>query len=170
MSLVSLIGPRPNLLGISEAGKNWRLEVNQPILTNQDLERVRHIEDNSGGAFRTRTLNMTYASDQGAAGMGPALERLCSEAERAVLDGYSILILSDRNTNRDRWSFQLPLRGWSRYRSASGWSYQGLEDRGGVGVKGGTMGALGLALVVPLETGGPLNRPNGGRPSGLPRC
>ena len=101
MSLVSLIGPRPNLLGINEAGKNWRLEVNQPILTNQDLERVRHIEDNSGGAFRTRTLNMTYASDQGAAGMGPALERLCSEAERAVLDGYNILILSDRNTNRD---------------------------------------------------------------------
>ena len=56
MSLVSLIGPRPNLLGINEAGKHWRLEVNQPVLTNQDLERVRHIEDNSGGAFRTCTL------------------------------------------------------------------------------------------------------------------
>jgi glutamate synthase (NADPH) large chain len=54
MSLVSLIGPRPNLLGINEAGKHWRLEVSQPILTNQDLERVRHIEDNSAGRSAPR--------------------------------------------------------------------------------------------------------------------
>ncbi|WP_020504845.1 glutamate synthase large subunit [Lamprocystis purpurea] len=101
MSLVSLIGPRPNLLGINEAGKHWRLEVNQPVLTNQDLERVRHIEDNSGGAFRTCTLHMVYPSPEGAAGMGAALDRLCHEAEQAVLDGYNILILSDRNTNLD---------------------------------------------------------------------
>ena len=101
MSLVSLIGPRPNLLGINEAGKHWRLEVNQPVLTNQDLERVRHIEDNSGGAFRTCTLDMVYLSAEGAAGMGGALDRLCQEAEQAVHDGYNILILSDRNTNLD---------------------------------------------------------------------
>ncbi|MFD2112792.1 glutamate synthase large subunit [Thiorhodococcus fuscus] len=101
MSLVSLIGPRPNLLGLNEAGKNWRLEVNQPVLTNQDLERVRHIEDNCGGAFRTTSLHMVYASSEGDAGMSAALERLCKEAEDAVLAGYNILILSDRNTNRD---------------------------------------------------------------------
>ncbi|QIK36679.1 glutamate synthase large subunit [Caldichromatium japonicum] len=101
MSLVSLIGPRPNLLGLNEAGKHWRLEVSQPILTNQDLERIRHIEDNSGGAFRTKTLPIVYPAKEGAAGMGGALERLCQEAERAVLDGYNILILSDRDTNSD---------------------------------------------------------------------
>ncbi|MGQ9659788.1 MAG: glutamate synthase large subunit [Thermochromatium sp.] len=101
MSLVSLIGPRPNLLGLNEAGKHWRLEVSQPILTNQDLERIRHIEDNSGGVFRTKTLHMVYAAGEGAAGMEGAVERLCLEAEAAVLDGYNILILSDRNANRD---------------------------------------------------------------------
>ncbi|MBK1722111.1 glutamate synthase large subunit [Thiocystis violacea] len=101
MSLVSLIGPRPNLLGLNEAGKHWRLEVNQPVLTNQDLERVRHIEDSSGGAFRTKNLHMVYPSSQGAGGMSDALDRLCKEAEDAVLAGYNILILSDRNTNRD---------------------------------------------------------------------
>jgi glutamate synthase (NADPH/NADH) large chain len=101
MSLVSLIGPRPNLLGLNEAGKHWRLEVNQPVLTNEDLERIRHIQDNSGGAFRTKTLHMVYAAGEGAAGMEPALERLCQEAEQAVLDGHNILILSDRNTNAD---------------------------------------------------------------------
>ncbi|RME32949.1 MAG: glutamate synthase subunit alpha, partial [Gammaproteobacteria bacterium] len=101
MSLVSLIGPRPNLLGLDEAGTHWRLEVAQPVLTNADLERIRHIEDSSGGAFRTRTLQMVYPAAEGAAGMGPALERLCSEAEQAVLDDYNILILSDRKSNAD---------------------------------------------------------------------
>jgi glutamate synthase (NADPH/NADH) large chain len=101
MSLVSLIGPRPNLLGINEAGKHWRLEVNQPVLTNADLERVRHIEHSSVGAFRTMTLDMCYLADQGAQGMQSALQRLCKQAEQAVLDGYNILILSDRAMNRD---------------------------------------------------------------------
>jgi glutamate synthase (NADPH) large chain len=101
MSLVCIIGPRPNLLGIDEAGSHWRLETPQPVLTNQDLERIRHIEYNSGGAFRTRTLDTVYPSAEGAEGMRDALERLCKEAEHAVLDGFNILILSDRNTNQD---------------------------------------------------------------------
>ena len=101
MSLVSLIGPRPNLLGLNEAGKHMRLEVKQPILTNEDLERVRHIENNTGGIFRTFTLDVTYPIERGAEGMEPALKQLCKQAEQAVLQGYNILILSDRNMNRD---------------------------------------------------------------------
>jgi len=101
MSLVSLIGPRPNLLGFNEAGQHMRLEVKQPILTNEDLERIRHIEDNTGGVFRTHTLDVTYPAEHGADGMEPALDRLCKQAEQAVLEGFNILILSDRNMNRD---------------------------------------------------------------------
>jgi len=101
MSLVSLIGPRPNLLGLSGGGNNMRLGVHQPVLTNTDLERIRNIEDNSGGAFRTRTLDICYPADQGAAGMKPALDALCAQAEVAVGEGYNILILSDRNMDAD---------------------------------------------------------------------
>jgi len=101
MSLVSLIGPRPNLLGLDEAGTHKRLEVCQPVLTNEDLERVRHIEDNTAGAFRTTTLSICYSADQGAAGMSEALRALCARAEKAVLAGFNILILSDRAVNRD---------------------------------------------------------------------
>ncbi len=101
MSLVCIIGPRPNLLGIDEAGQHWRLETSQPVLSNQDLERIRNIEYSSAGAFRTRTLDTVYPTDEGAEGMSAAIDRLCAEAEQAVLDGYNILILSDRNTNRD---------------------------------------------------------------------
>ncbi|HKJ08291.1 MAG TPA: glutamate synthase central domain-containing protein, partial [Gammaproteobacteria bacterium] len=101
MSLVSLIGPRPNLLGLDDGGSHKRLEVSQPILTNMDLERIRRIEDYTAGAFRTRTLDICYAAAEGAAGMAPALDALCAAAEQAVEDGYNILILSDRATNAD---------------------------------------------------------------------
>jgi glutamate synthase (NADPH/NADH) large chain len=93
--------PAPEPARPEEAGKHWRLEVNQPVLTNEDLERIRHIQDNSGGSLRTKTLHMVYPAADGAEGMAPALEGLCDEAEEAVLDGHNILILSDRNTNAD---------------------------------------------------------------------
>ena len=102
MSLVSLIGPQPNLLGLDEAGSHKRLEVRQPVLTNQDLERIRHIKDHTDGAFATSTLDMCYPVEQGAGGMGAALEVLCQQAEKAVSDGSNILILSDRTISSER--------------------------------------------------------------------
>ena len=101
MSLVSLIGPRPNLLGQEDAGSHMRLEVKQPVLTNTDLERIRNIEDTSSGAFHTRTLDICYPAEEGAAGMAPALDSLCQQAEAAVKHGYNILILSDRKVDTD---------------------------------------------------------------------
>ena len=97
MSLVSLIGPRPNLLGLDEGGTHKRLEVEQPILTNQDLEKIRRIEARTGGVFKTKTLTLCYPSDLGASGMEGALDRLCLAAKQAVVDGNNILALSDRD-------------------------------------------------------------------------
>ena len=97
MSLVSLIGPRPNLLGLDEGGTHMRLEVEQPILTNQDLEKIRRIEARTGGVFKTKTLPLCYLSDLGASGMEGALDKLCLAAKKAVEDGNNILALSDRD-------------------------------------------------------------------------
>ncbi|WP_297528313.1 glutamate synthase large subunit [Thiohalobacter sp.] len=102
MSLVSLIGPRPNLLDLDSGGGHMRLEVAQPILTNKDLERIRNIEKSTDGAFRTCTLDICYAADLGAAGMEEALDTLCGDAEKAVREGYNILILSDRGVSAQR--------------------------------------------------------------------
>jgi len=101
MSLVSMIGPRPNLLG-HHAGSHYRLEVSQPILTNADLEKIRSIHSLVGEAFRTRTLDATWPASRGADGMALAVQRLCREATDAVIDGYNILILSDRATSEKR--------------------------------------------------------------------
>ncbi len=101
MSLVSMIGPRPNLLG-HHAGNHYRLEVSQPILTNGDLEKIRDIENLAGGAFRTATIDTTWPASEGAEGMERAVERVCREATDAVLADFTILVLSDRAVGPDR--------------------------------------------------------------------
>ena len=101
MSLVSFIGPRPNIFDLEGNAKRKRLEVRQPILTNTDLEKIRIIgsfED----SFDTKTLDVTYASERGADAMEAMLERLCQRAEDAVRGGYNIIILSDRLVGPDR--------------------------------------------------------------------
>ena len=84
MSLVSFIGPRPNILDLEGNARRKRLEVRQPILTNEDLEKIRcigHFED----TFDTKTIDITYAVERGAAGMEDALLRICERAEAAVV-------------------------------------------------------------------------------------
>jgi glutamate synthase (NADPH/NADH) large chain len=101
MSLVSFIGPRPNIFDLVGSSRRKRLEVRQPILTNGDLEKIRsigHTEDR----FDTKTLDVTYAATEGAAGMHGAVDRLCERAEAAVAGGYNIIILSDRQIGPDR--------------------------------------------------------------------
>ncbi|MGB5731410.1 MAG: glutamate synthase large subunit, partial [Acidimicrobiia bacterium] len=102
MSLVSLIGPRPNLLDLDMGGTQKRLEVNHPILTNVGLERIRRIENHVDHAFRTRKLSMCYPADEGVQGIGPAIDRLRERATQAVRDGRNIIILSDRCLEADR--------------------------------------------------------------------
>src|SRR5579883_1055915 len=101
MSLVSFIGPRPNILDLKGTANKKRLEVRQPILTNGDLEKIRsigHFEE----TFDTKTLDITYAAEGGAQGMAGALAKLCERAERAVNNGFNIIILSDRMLGPDR--------------------------------------------------------------------
>jgi glutamate synthase (NADPH/NADH) large chain len=102
MSLVSFIGPRPNLFDLEGQGRRKRLEVRQPILTNEDLEKIRAIGDLDDNPFQSKTLDVTYDAETGAAGMSDALERLCERAEAAVHGGYNIIILSDRMVGPDR--------------------------------------------------------------------
>lgn len=101
MSLVSFIGPRPNILDHEGAAHAKRMEVRQPILTNGDLEKIRsigHTEDR----FDTKTLDFTYDISRGAEAMPEMLDRLCERAEAAVKGGYNIIVLSDRQIGPDR--------------------------------------------------------------------
>src|SRR5471032_1009538 len=102
MSLVSIIGPRPNLFDLEGLSHAKRLEVRQPILTNEDLEKIRSISTMSGDHFQSKTFDITYPAEHGAAGMGFAIEELCVRAEEEVRKSCNIIILSDRKASADR--------------------------------------------------------------------
>jgi glutamate synthase domain-containing protein 1 len=105
MSLVSFIGPRPNLLDRDPAKDGaeppMRLEVSQPILTAENMEKLRHIELFSGGAFKCEELDICYPAAWGANGMEAALASLAAHAEDAIRQGRNVLILSDRGIARE---------------------------------------------------------------------
>jgi glutamate synthase (NADPH) large chain len=96
MSLVSIIGPRPNLFDLEGTSRMKRLEVRQPILTNADLEKIRAISEVGDGHFKSRILDTTWPVEQGPGGLKEALDTLCARAEAAVREGINIIILSDR--------------------------------------------------------------------------
>ncbi len=101
MSLVTFIGPRPNLLGIDVTDPAMRLEATQPILTNDAMEKIRHIALFTDGAFKSFELDICYPAAWGANGMEAALASLCAQAEDAIHLGYNILIVSDRKVSAD---------------------------------------------------------------------
>ncbi len=96
MSLVSFIGPRPNLLDTSNANPPKRLEVSQPILAADDMARLYNIDKLSGGAFKSQPVSICYPVAWGKEGVEARLASLCAEAEDAIHSGKNILIISDR--------------------------------------------------------------------------
>jgi glutamate synthase (NADPH/NADH) large chain len=102
MSLVSIIGPRPNLFDLEGVAGTKRLEVRQPILTDADLEKIRSISEIADTHFKSRTLDTTFDAALGAPGLEQVLDELCARAEAAVREGINIVILSDRMAGADR--------------------------------------------------------------------
>jgi glutamate synthase (NADPH/NADH) large chain len=98
MSLECYIGPEANLIETSPAHCH-RLLLSHPILSNEELTTIEHMNHRG---WRTKKIDITYP--RGAAGDGvlQTLERICQEAEAAIDEGYSLVILSDRATSYDR--------------------------------------------------------------------
>ncbi|MDP3810021.1 MAG: glutamate synthase-related protein, partial [Hydrogenophaga sp.] len=96
MSLVSFIGPKPNLLDINQVNPPMRLEVSQPVLDFADMAKLRDIDAVTQGKFRSHTLDITYPAAWGRAGVEAKLASLCASAVDAIKGGKNILIISDR--------------------------------------------------------------------------
>jgi glutamate synthase (NADPH/NADH) large chain len=98
MSLECFIGPEGNLLETTES-QCHRLVVPHPILTNEELAAIKHL-DNRG--WKAKTIDLTYTRTEGVAGLKPALDRMCAEAADAIAQGFSLVVLSDRACSADR--------------------------------------------------------------------
>ena len=109
MSLVSFVGPRPNLLDINNVNPPLRLELSQPILGMEEMAKMRRIDRYTGDKFRSYEIDTTYRIAWGEEGVEARLASLCARAVDAVKDGYSILILTDRKMNEERVAIPMPL-------------------------------------------------------------
>ena len=107
MSLVTFIGPKPNLLGHDEidgheANLPLRLEASQPVLTLAELEQLKNIGAATKNQFKSLVLDITYDAKLDIAGLVTAVAHLNQAAEKAVHDGFNVLILSDRAIAKNR--------------------------------------------------------------------
>ena len=98
MSLECYVGPERNLIESTEKHCN-RLKISHPILSNQELHNVKNMKIDS---WKTKTIDITFKKSTGSAGMLDAIKRISLEAENAVKDGFSILVLSDRAINKNK--------------------------------------------------------------------
>ncbi|MCC7006173.1 MAG: glutamate synthase large subunit [Ottowia sp.] len=101
MSLVSFIGPKPNLLDTNNINPPMRLEVAQPILDFNDMEKIHDIAHYTNGKFCSCRINICYPVIWGKEGIEARLASLCAQAEDAVKSGYNILIVSDVGVDAD---------------------------------------------------------------------
>ncbi|MCB1070341.1 MAG: glutamate synthase subunit alpha, partial [Kiritimatiellae bacterium] len=94
-SLLTNIGAEQDLFKETEAHCH-QLKVEQPILTNEAMEKIRTLNQ---GSLKAITLPMLYPIQGGGKGLEQAMEELCAKASDAIDDGYTVLILSDRGAN-----------------------------------------------------------------------
>jgi glutamate synthase domain-containing protein 2/glutamate synthase domain-containing protein 1/glutamate synthase domain-containing protein 3 len=98
MSLATGIGAEVNLLAETPEHAH-QLVMDQPILRNRELEKLRQV---SHEIFHAATIDITWPIEQGPDGLEARLQAVCDEAENYVAHGANILILSDRNLGPER--------------------------------------------------------------------
>ena len=98
-SLSKVVGPEGNLLDPGPQSCHL-LELPHPILNNEDLDRIQHIEE-ADPRFKARTVRCLYPAFSGGRGLARALERIRAEVSEAIEDGANIIVLSDWLSNED---------------------------------------------------------------------
>ena len=98
MSVAASVGSERNLL--DETPEHARqLVIPNPILLDEELERLRQIESD---VFHAHTIDITWPVAEGPGGLETAVARICREADAALATGANILVLSDRAVSAER--------------------------------------------------------------------
>ena len=95
-SVEAFIGPEGNLFDETPE-QCHQLKIDEPVLTNRELEKIRAIDV---GRLRAKTLSTLFDPQDGEGALEQAMEALCSQASVAIEEGATILVLSDRGVDR----------------------------------------------------------------------
>ena len=96
MSLDITLGAKPNLFSTPENNENYRLELEHPIIDNNEMAAVHCIEDSTGGKIKSGTIEILFKNSSKGEELTDALEKICLKAKSLILEGKNIIILSDK--------------------------------------------------------------------------
>ena len=92
---LTMLGSEGNLLAPNPLSCRM-IKLEGPIITNEELAQIRHVER---PGFHAATLSLLFDPAEGPAALSAAMDRLCAEADAAIAEGMNILILSDRGVD-----------------------------------------------------------------------
>ncbi|MGK7949737.1 MAG: glutamate synthase large subunit [Xenococcaceae cyanobacterium] len=95
-SPVTTIGAERNLLDPQPESCHL-IKLKSPVITNEEIAKLKNLDGN----FKSITLPILFSPKEGVKGLEAAIENICNEADKAIADGISIIILSDRGINKD---------------------------------------------------------------------
>jgi glutamate synthase (ferredoxin) len=96
-SAETTIGAERNLLK-PEPESCHLIELKTPILSDAELAKLKHINE---GGFKSVTISTLFEPKSGVAGLEAAITEICNQADNAIANGVSIVILSDRGVNAE---------------------------------------------------------------------
>ena len=95
MSMEVTLGKERNLL--DESPEHCRkLKVEHPILSGKEMEKIRNLDQND---LKSVVLSTLFPVSKGEQGMEQALDALCQSASKAIEEGATILVLSDKGVD-----------------------------------------------------------------------
>ena len=98
MSLTALLGKTRNVLDATDEHCR-KIRIEQPVLTNGELQKLRNI---SAPGFASHEIESLFYADNPETGLENAIKSICKEADFAVKSGNNLLIISDRNADKNR--------------------------------------------------------------------
>jgi glutamate synthase (NADPH/NADH) large chain len=102
MATDTTVGPEQNLLDPTPLSAH-QIKLGTPILTNEELEKLRYLSTPKGRsgawAFKAITIPILFPPEAGGAGLEKAMDEVCRRASAAVEAGTNIIVLSDRGVD-----------------------------------------------------------------------
>jgi glutamate synthase (ferredoxin) len=100
MSSDTTVGPEANMLEPTPECAR-QIKLSSPILTNEELEKLKQLGEVGFSGFKSITLSMLFPAAEGRRGLERSLDHLCRGASKAIASGYGIMVLSDRGVTKE---------------------------------------------------------------------
>ena len=97
MSLKMTLGAKPNIFQYQNKNKCYRLELDQPILKNEEISSILSIDKLTNGKLKSSVIDILFKNSQKGNELEEGIEKICYEAKSHIKDGSNILVLSDKN-------------------------------------------------------------------------